>query len=359
MKQYAKYIWPVLIIGIIEVVKFFPGFIEHYYSSSLYPYIGKSLRFFLGWIPFSIGDILIGATIVWILVRVIACLGLMVQGRPVKTYVKEGLLGLIRPALWLYICFYVLWGLNYYRLGSSYLFGISPDTYTTEELDFLTKTLHQKIIHLCRDSVAINSSQTRDRNQLIKEADQAFKHAHKKYPFFHLGVHSIKPNLLGPLQSYTGYAGYLFPLTGEAHVNFYIPAAGLPFTVCHEMAHQAGFGTESEANLVGFITARESPNRSFQYSAYTGAFQYAVSELYLRDSLRAEKYMDSLPIYFKQDQLELREFSMAHRNPFQPVLNAIYNLYLQGNNQPEGLASYNYLVAWLIAYSKKNGWEKL
>jgi Protein of unknown function (DUF3810) len=164
---------------------------------------------------------------------------------------------------------------------------------------------------------------------------------------------------LGPLQSYTGYAGYLFPFTGEAQVNFYGPNFTMPFTVCHEMAHQLGFGTESEANLVGFLAARESDSKAFVYSAYAGVHQYALSELFVRDSVLAKNYIDSLPQYFKRDKLALRQFVLEHQSFMQPMLNVVYNVYLLGNNQPEGLESYNYVVAWLIAYGKKFGWTTI
>ena len=36
-----------------------PEFIERYYSNGVYPYISSFLRIFLGWIPFSVGDLLL------------------------------------------------------------------------------------------------------------------------------------------------------------------------------------------------------------------------------------------------------------------------------------------------------------
>jgi hypothetical protein len=125
------------------------------------------------------------------------------------------------------------------------------------------------------------------------------------------------------------------------------------------MAHQVGFGSESEANLIGFLVARQSTQKAFQYSAYESIFNYAVGELYNRDTVLAKSYMESMPEYYKRDQAELREFIIKHQNPFQPMLNSVYNFYLTSNNQPQGLESYNYVVAWLIAYAKKYGWHRL
>ncbi|MCU0387474.1 MAG: DUF3810 domain-containing protein [Chitinophagaceae bacterium] len=337
----------------------FPFFIEKNYAQGLYPFIGRFQRIIFGWIPFSIGDLLVAALIFLILFTLIRLFRLRLQGKKSLPLLKNSFVLFIHLALWAYAFFYLLWGLNYYRLGSSYLLGISPDRYTTAEVEWLTDHLDKKIRQICADSSAVTPAKTNDRKSLSKTAKEAYGAAQKEFPFMDFETVSLKPNLLGPLQSYTGYGGYLFPLTGEAHVNFYSPQAGLPFTVCHEMAHQIGFGTESEANLVGFLAAKSSPNPAFRYSAYTSMFEYALSELFSRDSIQAKSRLDRLPGYYKRDMLELREFVQRHKNPFQPLLNRVYNLYLMSNNQPEGIESYNYVVAWLIDYAKKYGIERL
>jgi hypothetical protein len=359
MKQTLKWILPVSLIIFLEVIKTIPNLIEVYYAQGIYPYIGQALRFVLGWIPFSAGDLTIAMLTGW---AIYTFFQIFKGGK--RQPIKKGLLAFGKTVvfwgLWAYVAFYALWGLNYYRLGSSYLMEIEMDSYSTQDVDTLVQCLQQKIVSITKvDSLAINQAKTNNRLSLRDEGMEAYRLASFRYPFMHFKRASLKPNLLGPLQSYTGYAGYLFPLTGEAHVNFYGPTFTMPFTVCHEMAHQLGFGTESEANLVGFLAARESANKAFVYSAYAGVHQYALSELFVRDSLLAKNYIDSLPPYFKRDKLELRKFVADHQSFMQPVLNVVYNLYLLGNNQPEGLESYNYVVAWLIAYGKKFGWNSL
>ena len=46
------------------------------------------------------------------------------------------------------------------------------------------------------------------------------------------------------LFSALGIAGLYFPFTGEAIVNGDDLPDTLPFTICHELAHQAGFARE-------------------------------------------------------------------------------------------------------------------
>jgi hypothetical protein len=47
---------------------------------------------------------------------------------------------------------------------------------------------------------------------------------------------------------------------------------------------------------------------------------------------------------------EVEEFWVAHKNPFEPMFQIIYNRYLIVNNQSEGLRSYSYVVALLVNY---------
>ena len=45
-------------------LRHFPEFIEEWYSTGIYPYIGRAMRFGLGWIPFSFGDLVYTVVII-------------------------------------------------------------------------------------------------------------------------------------------------------------------------------------------------------------------------------------------------------------------------------------------------------
>ncbi|HSK12021.1 MAG TPA: DUF3810 domain-containing protein [Phnomibacter sp.] len=359
MNKAKPWILPLGLLLMVEVLKTSPAFIEAYYSTGLYPYIGIFFRKVFGRLPFSVGDLLVAMVVVWTLWKLVSFIRATKNSGQIVPKLKQGGAVLVRGLVWVYVLFYMLWGLNYYRLGSSHLLDLQAVAYSNDEVDSLVARLQHRLHEICADSTEIELAKTNDRGLLADEADKAWAAASTRFPFLRFSTQSLKPNLIGPLQSYTGYAGYMFPFTGEAHVNFFVPAFSLPFTVCHEMAHQVGFGAESEANLIGFLTARESRNKAFRYSAYSGIHLYALQELYIRDSISARAYIDSLPPLFIKDRAEQRKFYEAHRSFMQPALNAAYNLYLLSNAQPEGLGSYNYVVAWLVAYGKKYGWDSL
>ena len=51
----------------VQIIAKYPNFIEKNYSNGLYIYVSKFSRILLGWIPFSIGDILYIAIVFFIL----------------------------------------------------------------------------------------------------------------------------------------------------------------------------------------------------------------------------------------------------------------------------------------------------
>jgi hypothetical protein len=358
MKRYIKWILPLTCIILIEVTKYFPGFIEKYYSQSFYPSMARAFRMAFGWIPFSVGDVLIALLIIWVLFSLVK----VIKGIKKQPF-KQLLLAIAKKmalwVLWVYIAFFALWGLNYYREGSTSLLKLEPEPYTTADVDTLMIQIQSRLELACNDSLAVENGKSSNREKLAFEAKEAYLNASEKYPFLQFEQISLKPILLGKWQAYAGYAGYFFPFTGEAQADFYVPNFTLPFTVCHEMAHQLGFGHESEANLIGFLAARESENTAFVYSAYAGVHQYALVELYKMDSLKARPFIDKIPPLLKKDRKEQSRFQEAHTSILQPTLDAAYTLYMQGNNQPMGLLSYNRVVAWLVAYGKKYGWDKI
>ena len=358
MKRYIKWISPLTCIILIEVIKYFPAFIEKYYAQGIYPLMARAFRIALGWIPFSLGDLMVALLIIWVLVG----LAIFIKGSSKQPFIQVLWVTLKKIALrgmWIYFAFFALWGLNYYRQGSAHLLNLHPEPYTPADVDTLMYHIQIKLENACKDSLLVEKSKSSDRVKLANEAKNAYDAASGQYSFMHFEGISFKPILLGKWQAYAGYAGYIFPFTGEAHADFYVPNFTLPFTVCHEMAHQLGFGAESEANLVGFLAARESKNPAFIYSAYAGVHQYALVELYKMDTLKARPFIEKIPAILKKDREEQFRFQEAHASFLQPALDAAYTLYLQGNNQPMGLQSYNRVVAWLVAYGKKYGWDKI
>jgi hypothetical protein len=116
-----------------------------------------------------------------------------------------------------------------------------------------------------------------------------------------------------------------------------------------------GYSKENEANMIAFLSGRVSNNVEFRYSAYYDIYTYAISELRRYDTTRFKELRQSVHPQFKKDHRAYLEYLYQNENIVEPLMSDFYDRYLKMNNQPKGRATYNEVVAWLIAYMKKYG----
>ena len=352
-KAWLKLILPVIIVALLSFSANFPGIIEKYYALKIYPFICGVLRFLFGWLSFSIGDILYTLAALWLAVRLFKTIKASFKRSVTKDSFLNSLRRTIAILLWLNIFFYGFWGLNYSRLGIAYQLKLEPGEYSTDDLKALTASLISKVNNT---RIALGDSVTYpSKSEMFSMAKTAYENAEKHFPFLDYNIKSVKSSFYGWLGNYLGFLGYYNPFTGEAQVNTTVPAFVIPFTTCHEIGHQLGYGTEDEANFSGYLAAISSNDNRFHYSAYFDLFNYANRELFMRDSIAAKANYKLLDTLVKKDMVTYRKFVLAHRNPIEPIITNLYGKYLQANNQPKGLNTYDEVVGWLIAYRKKYG----
>src|SRR4051812_12032669 len=339
---------------LLKILSLFPLFVERYYSSNLYFFVSSFLRVLTGIIPFSIGDLFYTGFAIWIMVRLYKTARATLK----RTATRESFLSSFQRTiviiLWIYILFNILWGLNYERLGIAYQLKLKPEKYNVNDLKALTRELIDKM-NRARTQLGNGTVAYPANKENFVQAEQAYISAEKKYPFLHYSSLSVKSSLYGTFGNYFGFFGYYNPFTGEAQVNVTIPPFLIPFTTCHEMAHQLGYGSEDEANFSGYLAAKSSNQNTFQYSVYFELFAYANKELFFRDSVTARENYGLLDTLVKKDIKIYRKFVIEHQNKIEPVISMLYGEYLKANNQPKGINTYNEVVAWLIAYRKKYG----
>ncbi len=356
-KNNKKSVWKKVLILlaiaiILKIISSFPFFIEQYYSNEIYAVVSSILRIITGWLPFSLGDVVYALCVIWLIIRLYKTSHATIKRKVTRESFLRSLQKSMIIILWIYILFNILWGLNYNRLGIEYQLQLEPAKYSAEDL----KEITQELITRVNDSRKQLDGQSYPSNKIIfAQAKEAYDSARKKYPFLNYRIESVKGSLYGFFGNYLGFLGYYNPFTGEAQVNVTVPRFVIPFTVCHEMAHQLGYGDEDEANFAGYLAAKSSKENSFRYSVYFELFSYANRELFMRDSLTAKANNKLLDTLVRKDILDYRKFLREHQNPIEPFITLLYGNYLKANNQPNGIETYDEVVSWLIAYRKKYG----
>jgi len=328
--------------------------VETGYATGLYPYMVKTLRFLLGWIPFSIGDLAYGIFGIWLLWKLLKGARMIYQKKASWKEFYRSLIKLVTFFLLLYVIFNGLWGINYNRKGIAYQLNLKMDKYNLDELRNINWQLLQKV-NGAKQQLVNDTLSPLTTKAMFTKVQQAYASIDSNYPFLQHSSPSLKPSIWGWLGNYVGFAGYYNPFTGEAQVNTTMPKFLQPYTACHEVAHQLGYAKEMEANFVGYLAASNSNDWRFQYSVYLDLFLYSNRSLFGIDSASAKTYAQQLLPEIKIDLKEWREFNRRHKNPVEPVIRWMYGKYLQSNQQPQGVLSYDEVTSFLIAYYKKFG----
>ena len=153
------------------------------------------------------------------------------------------------------------------------------------------------------------------------------------------------------LLSYMGFAGYLNPFTLESQVNSNIPKLNYSTTAAHEMAHQLGIASETEANFVAYQTTITHPDPFIKFAGYSFALGYCYNELLKANSDSAKKKIARLNKGVLKNYQQLSIFWKKFKNPFEPYFKKSYDTYLKANGQQKGILSYNEMVSMVVAYT--------
>jgi len=351
MKNYKWYFFWALFLPIqwvvVQILSNYPNFVERFYSTGIYPITSSVSRFLLGWIPFSIGDLLY----FFIVIVLIKSIVKIIRKRKIR------IIRLIANLSFVYFAFHLLWGLNYLRQPIQKTFQISTVNYTTEELNIFTNNLIDTInnVHFSitkNDTLKVTIPLSK--KEIYSKVKNGYDILKVDNPIVSIKNASIKHSIISLPLSYMGFAGYLNPFTGEAQVNSLNPLISYPATSCHEVAHQLGFAAENEANFIGFLAAINNDDIYFQYSGYYLALRYALNDLYRHDKILYKTTFEKLNKGIVKNMQESYTHWNQFKNPLEPLFKSVFNQYLKANKQPEGIKTYNFMVGLLINYEKKH-----
>ncbi len=334
-----------------------PDLVEDHYSNGLYPCISKFLGTLLGWIPFSMGDLLYTGLALWAL-RYLYKNRKIIPKRPLS-FAKDVLVA----CSLVYFAFHLLWGMNYYRQPITWKFGISRE-YSLSDLVEFTEYLARRTNGLQREITGDSLSPVSlpyTKAEIYEITGRAYGEMAREHPFFKYDRPSIKSSLYSTALTYMGYSGYLNPFTNEAHVNARVPRFRIPSISAHEVGHQLGYSAEDATNFIGYLVSSGSSDPYFRYAAYSHALGYCLGDLYNRDRDRYELILAGLNPGVRKNYAEVTNFWKKYQNPLEPLFKAVFNTFLKVNNQKEGIKSYNSVVGLMINHQKQlvEGREKL
>lgn len=128
----------------------------------------------------------------------------------------------------------------------------------------------------------------------------------------------------------------------------------IPATMTHELAHQAGFMSEDEANFIAYLACVKSNDTQIRYSGYFFAFTQSIVRLKKIDSKKANDLESRLSDSVKTDLNLYRNYLKSQAGLIQTISLKMNNRYLKANNQSNGVKDYNQVVSLLLLDFHKN-----
>lgn len=357
-------------------------YLGYIYTLYIYSTIGRILSSFSGIFPFAIGDIFIALSIAWVILYPLY--EIVLRKRLARRYAflapKENCYPKTKTVwgrvaeylLWIYVWFYIAWGLNYSQPNIYQRTGMKPAKVSekvfrefayryADSLNSLSEERRVKCEETAFDAqresqingIVDDGLKNRVRDAVLKGYN---KIGHKEgiNPPFNPHPH-VKTMVFTPLSSMAGVTGSMAPFFCEFTLNGDIRPHDYPAIYAHEYAHFLGIANEGEANFYSYIVCTSSTNQAVRFSGYYHIFFHVLRNVFdILGEKEGEKFLSHIRPEIIRLAKDDRHYWLSKRSK---VLDAaqdfIFDLYLKGNNVSEGRKSYSGVVALILAWEEK------
>lgn len=357
-------------------------YLGYIYTLYIYSTIGRILSSCSGIFPFAIGDIFIALSIAWVILYPLY--EIVLRKRLARRFVflapKENCYPKTKKVwgrvaeylLWIYVWFYIAWGLNYSQPNIYQRTGMKPAK-VSEKVFREFAYRYADSLNLLSEERRVQSEETafdaQRESQINGIVDDGLKNrvrdaVLKGYseigvkeginPSFNPHPH-VKTMVFTPLSSMAGVTGSMAPFFCEFTLNGDIRPHDYPAIYAHEYAHFLGIANEGEANFYSYLTCTSSTDKAVKFSGYYHIFFHVLRNVF---DILGEKEGEKFLKHIRPEIIRLakndRHYWLSKRSK---VLDAaqdfIFDLYLKGNNVSEGRKSYSGVVALILAWEEK------
>lgn len=344
-------------ILLVNAAARFPSIVEKIYSRNIDRGLVQVLSIITGVLPFSLAEFIIGALILtgcwWIIKTVITVIkGNGGRGKTLLSF----FVNLAAAVSIVYFMFVLVWGFNYQRLPFSAIANYDTRPSAIAELKEACQEFINRSNSL-RDKVAEDKAGVMKveggKRYALDNAWKGYDRIGTEFPFLKGNYGRPKGVVFSPVMSVIGISGVYFPFTGEANVNIDVTDSEVPFTTCHEMAHQRGFSREDEANYIAYLACKNHPDSAFQYSGNLMALTYSMNALYSHDRDAYKQLRAKYSAGVLRDLKAINTYWAKYESPVSDISDKVNNAYLKANMQSDGVYSYGRMVDLLIAERRK------
>lgn len=325
-----------LLILYISFLVLFIGFyfseflVTNIYLRGLFQFIRVVHDYSLGFIPIPSIYIALGVLFLYLWIHI------------KKAYRKKSpvvfLIGFLKAILFLLICFYVLWGFNYYKPNFRDLINFDfkelPDFDINQAFTNQTDRVNQ-LIDIGLDSTYFLDLQY---ESLIREEMEDLL-AEWEIPIYgRVRVRKLPGGSLLHLRT----AGIYIPHALEGHFDGGLYNRQWPFTMAHEMAHGYGFTEEAVCNFIAYVVCTRIDQSEIQYSAELAYWRYLGNNVREDSIVQSNKEMLSLSV--KNDLNQIRSHILRYKEWMPKSRDKIYDSYLKSHRVSAGIKSYDQMI---------------
>ena len=318
--------------------------LSYFYTRAVYPVIGSMLSAVSGLVPFAVGDIFIALSILWVLF----CL------RKKATLLKAA-----EYLLWIYVWFYIAWGLNYTQPNIYLRTGMKPAEVDKDKLrEFAYR--YADSINLLSEEQRVKSEE-QESEEWKRRVSDALQNVYEKMgqreginaPF---NPHPhVKTMVFTPISSMAGVTGSMAPFFCEFTLNGDIRPHDYPAIYAHEYAHFLGIAHEGEANFYSYLVCTSSTDKAVKFSGYYHILPHVLKSVFnLLGEKEGEKFLNHIRPEIIRLAKDDRHYWLSKRSKMlDAAQDFVFDLYLKGNNVSEGRKSYSGVVALILAWEEQ------
>lgn len=356
----------------INLASLFPVFVGSIYTGLFFNFLTTGLRSITKLFPIALGELVYLILVISLIINIINYFSSIKIVNKFNDFWKQLVQNFTFWLLRIYVVFELIWGLNYHQSSPAKQFNLKlAKTYSEQDMDQLSLKL---ITELNNTSILIREDQnlsegTLDSNfskinlkMLFERSILEYQAIEIKYPQLVYKKPDLKIALFPKWGDYFGYLAFYQPLTAEAIIRPDLPILVQPFTICHEIAHQLGYASETEANFIAYIIGVESKDPIFRYAMQLQLFSYsqqaqlmliAKTNDFKKWKQVVERNKSLLSPLVLMDRRKIRAFFLAKEGQRLAGTEKMYDQFLKWNKQANGIQSYDEVLLWALAYQKQ------
>jgi Protein of unknown function (DUF3810) len=320
---------------VLQIVPIPQDWIENAYANGFYAAMARTFVPLSNNVSFAIGDVLSISIIVALIVYWIGRFRNS-RGRRWAAF-AAALFGTLGFAATLALWFDVSWALNYRRAPIIARVVFDPARVNAQSVAAFSKRIVDDLNATAPRAHELNEPSDRMQVALVRAYEPV---VNRLGDVWTVNVSRPKTTLLQPWFAAAGIGGQWDPFAYETIVNADFLPFELPFALSHEWGHVAGFGDESDANLIAALTCMRSTDPLVHYSGLIWTYGF------LPDSEKQRLKVSPL-VY--ADLVASRDRFLRHYNPkiysFQWFA---YDKFLRANRVSRGVVSYSLFVQMLV-----------